>query len=1075
MRLTEIDIDRFRIWRSLLLRLDPRGLNVIYGPNEAGKTTLMRFIRSTLYGYEPLETEPAWHRPDPSQPWRGALRCEHGGRTWRIFRRAELSGRGRLRLSGGPDGQDRDVALSGILSETSEDVYADVFAVGVRELNQLSTLGTGQVAQYIYGLSLGPQGRQILSALSDLRRRGDALFAVDQAGGQLPELFEQYAKIASVRPQTGALRDQHTRLTRRRAELQSELEELQNREAALKNEQRGLQHLQRCHKPWNRIRELKDELAKLPLTTVDPAESLRLLTTADKDATEATARRDRLAAEAASLKTQADRLQLDAAFERERHVLQSLVDQADWLRQIDESIRAAEERAGELKRELGHQLTQLGEGWTLERLSAVDTSPAAHHRLLVMARRYQDALQRRGKLRRWTRSMGRRSGREVLELNKLLDELGVPVDEAIDREQARLKELENLGRLRLQEEQLALKIQTVRRVLDRVDVEESIPAWVDQAISLMGWFGVALSLFGVATYAVGGDARRSLGGALAAAAIALAGMLWWAVRNGLRNHFDATTGVRLEDLADEARQADRQLRLIQERIQRMAVADGGREDVAEGEWRSSTAEMVDRIGDCSARIAELEVLQRRQFRAAARRLRLKALRDRFRAAQQDLTLVRQEWCRLLSATGMQETLQTEEAFEWWHRLQDVRELAAQWRNSAPEVEGLRRMFDSMRQRVEQLGGRLKGPTKYDYSRPLEVLANWQQQLKTHDRDRAERERMLTESESKQRDSQHAQHQAEAAELRRGAVLARAGVATREEIQKQQETQQRRLRSEKDLKVAADDLLEAGRQETELAIVEEDLLRFDAQRTRERLQLLQAEVQDVEQGLRKRHEELGSLRQEIRLLESRRDSHAEFFRRSRLATDIYRAVEEWLALQFEHDAVLQMRKKFEQENISGTLVAASGYMHRMTAGRYHRIWAPLGEDYLCIDDEFGQTFRVEQLSGGTREQLFLAIRFALVREFARRGIELPLIMDDLFVNFDQERTEAAADCLIEVAREGQQVLFFTCHEHIAGMFQRKQVEPLWLPGHRVAFDAMKPEAEGQDETGFMANSDELLDS
>jgi hypothetical protein len=63
----------------------------------------------------------------------------------------------------------------------------------------------------------------------------------------------------------------------------------------------------------------------------------------------------------------------------------------------------------------------------------------------------------------------------------------------------------------------------------------------------------------------------------------------------------------------------------------------------------------------------------------------------------------------------------------------------------------------------------------------------------------------------------------------------------------------------------------------------------------------------------------------------------------------------------------------------------------------------------------------------------------------------------------------------VAREGQQVLFFTCHEHIAGMFQRKQVEPLWLPGHRVAFDAMKPDAENSEEAGLMANSDELLDS
>jgi uncharacterized protein YhaN len=111
MKLTEIDIDRFRIWRSLLLRLDPKGINVIYGPNEAGKTTLMRFIRSTLYGYEPLSAEPAWHQPDAEQPWRGALRCEHGGRTWRIHRRAELDGRGRLRISGGPGWASKRISL----------------------------------------------------------------------------------------------------------------------------------------------------------------------------------------------------------------------------------------------------------------------------------------------------------------------------------------------------------------------------------------------------------------------------------------------------------------------------------------------------------------------------------------------------------------------------------------------------------------------------------------------------------------------------------------------------------------------------------------------------------------------------------------------------------------------------------------------------------------------------------------------------------------------------------------------------------------------------------------------------
>ncbi|MEN9556185.1 MAG: hypothetical protein RLZZ232_2471 [Planctomycetota bacterium] len=1080
MRLTEIDIDRFRIWRSLLLRLDPRGLNVIYGPNEAGKTTLMRFIRSTLYGYEPLESEPAWHRPDATQPWRGAIRCEHGGRTWRIFRRAELSQRGKLRLSGGPEGLDRDQAMQAILSDTSEEVYSDVFAVGVRELQQLSTLGTGQVAQYIYGLSLGPQGRQILAALAAVRGRRAEMFGEDQKTGRLPELFDRYAGLSTARKSAGAARDQHTRLTRRRNELTGLIEQLQQRESSLRNELKGLRFLQNCHKPWKRTQELKEELAKLPTVLGDPAESLKQFAAAEKDLQDANSRRDRLNEQAAQLKAQAERLQTDQSFEKERYAIQSLVDQSSWLRQIDQQIRTAEDRASELRRELNHQLGQLGEGWTVERLGAVDTSPAAHNRLLEMARRYQDALQRRGKLRRWTRSMTRRSGRELLELNTQLDELGMPVDEAIDQEQARLKELENLGRLRLQEEQLALKIQTVRRVLDRVDVEDTIPEWVDKTISLMGWVGAALCLFGVATFSIGGEPQRALGGALAAAAFGFAGIMWWAVRNGLRNHFDATTGLRLDDIADEARQADRQLRQLQERIQRMAVLDRHqqRSGQSEQEWKSSTAEMVDRIGDCSQRIADLEVLQRRQFRAAARRMRLRLLRDRFRAAQQELNGIRQEWCRLLQSIGMQETLQIEQAFEWWRRIQDVRELATQWRNSAPEVEGLRRMFEAMRLRVEQVGSRLANPGKTDFTRPLEVLSAWQLQLKTHDRDRAERERLLTESETKSRDAVHAQHQAEAAELRRSAILSRTAASGREELQKQQETVTRRAQMETQLRKTGEELMELSLSEPELAFTEDELQKFQPQVARETIELRTSELKDVEQKLRRHHEELGSLKQELRLLETRRDSHVEFFQKAHLASDIYRTVEEWLALQLELDAVMQIRRRFEQENISGTLVSASSYMHRMTAGRYHRIWAPLGEDFLCIDDEFGQTFRVEQLSGGTREQLFLAIRFALVREFARRGIELPLVMDDLFVNFDQERTEAAADCLIEVAKEGQQVLFFTCHEHIARLFQRKQVEPLWLPGHKVAFDTMKPEPEEQGGAGvaheFVADSDELLD-
>ena len=186
MKITEIDIDRFRIWRSLLLKLNPSGLNVIYGPNEAGKTTLMRFVRSVLYGFEPLQEEPAWHRPEDDIPWRGSLRCDHAGRTWRVTRKAQDTARGQLRISGAPEDISKEVAMQLLLSDTDENVFTDVFAVGVRELQQLSTLGSNQVAEYIYGLSLGPMGRQLLDASGNIRDRLGALFSSAGRDGQLP-------------------------------------------------------------------------------------------------------------------------------------------------------------------------------------------------------------------------------------------------------------------------------------------------------------------------------------------------------------------------------------------------------------------------------------------------------------------------------------------------------------------------------------------------------------------------------------------------------------------------------------------------------------------------------------------------------------------------------------------------------------------------------------------------------------------------------------------------------------------------------------------------------------------------
>lgn len=1063
MKITELDIDRFRIWRSLLLKLNPTGLNVIYGPNEAGKTTLMNFVRSALYGFTPLNDEPAWHRSEDDLPWKGALRCEHGGRTWRLSRTAAKKNRGNLKISGRPQEMDVDDAMQFLLAETEEHVFTDVFAVGVRELQELATLGSNQVSEYIYGLSLGPQGRALLDALGNVRDRQNALFSQHGKEGQLPDLFERYADLTVSNQKKGEAREQHTRLVQRRTVLNTSIEELQIREGQISNELTGLRFLTNCHKPWSRIQSLQKQLTELPLILHDPQHALDQLDAAEKDIQKHSSRREKLSDQSAALRKQADRLELDLAFEKDRYAIQSLVDQSDWLRTLDQNISSAEVRSAELKRGLEHQLSEMGSAWTIERLNDIDTSSTTHNALLDSARKYQDALQRRGKLRRWNRSMTKKSQNELMELETDLQVLGIEsIDDAIAREQTRLRELENLGKLRLQREQMALKIKTVRNVMSRVDTDDSIPPWVDRAVSMIAAVGVVLFFSGIILYAwapQGSQPNRILGGSLAAAAFSFAGMMWWGIRNGLANYFDRKTGIQLDDLNAQAREAEKNLRAVHERIQRIQ-SDGiaGQHLMKADAPGTTTADLVNCIGECSRHITDLENLARRQERARSRRQRLQSLRTKYRESQNVVNDRRQAWCKLLASLGMDETVKVQEAFDWWQTIQEVREMHTQWRNAAPETEGLKRMFNGMRDRVEQLGHQVSPQGLLNYSRPLEVLTGWSQQLKTHDRDRLERNRLVKEADELHRDSLSEQHKVEAAEMRRGAVLARAGVLSRDELSEQVEVVRERQQIDQRLAAAKDELIDVTSAEPELAIVEDDLVRFDPRSAREKIMLLEGEQKDVELQLAEFHEELGALKQEIKLLETSRESQVRYFHKAQAAADIYRAAEEWFSLQIEENAVMDMRKKFEKENISGTLTTASSYLHRISSGRYHKIWAPLGEDFLCVDDEYGRTFRVEQLSGGTREQLFLALRFALVREFAKRGIELPVVMDDVFVNFDEERTDAATDCLIEIASEGQQVLFFTCHQHLAELFQKKQVEPLFLPGHKVAYDLNKPEDE-----------------
>ena len=159
-----------------------------------------------------------------------------------------------------------------------------------------------------------------------------------------------------------------------------------------------------------------------------------------------------------------------------------------------------------------------------------------------------------------------------------------------------------------------------------------------------------------------------------------------------------------------------------------------------------------------------------------------------------------------------------------------------------------------------------------------------------------------------------------------------------------------------------------------------------------------------------------------------------------------AIRRWKILTVIGRLLEIVRKRYETDRQPETLREASQYLVRLTDGHYTRVWMPLDRRGLLVENDKGESLSLDVLSRGTREAVFIGLRLALVDSFARRGAMLPLVLDDVLVNFDTDRVRCAAEVLCDFARTGHQVIMFTCHEHITDIFEDAQADVRVLP-HR----------------------------
>lgn len=127
---------------------------------------------------------------------------------------------------------------------------------------------------------------------------------------------------------------------------------------------------------------------------------------------------------------------------------------------------------------------------------------------------------------------------------------------------------------------------------------------------------------------------------------------------------------------------------------------------------------------------------------------------------------------------------------------------------------------------------------------------------------------------------------------------------------------------------------------------------------------------------------------------------------------------------------QAVRTWEGESQPEVYARASELMALMTDGAWGAVRADESGAVRAVD-AIGRAWEPRLLSLGTCQQLYLALRIALLECVEQVGASLPVLADDILVNFDDDRRRGAVRALVELAQK-RQVIVFTCHKEVVDL-------------------------------------------
>lgn len=154
----------------------------------------------------------------------------------------------------------------------------------------------------------------------------------------------------------------------------------------------------------------------------------------------------------------------------------------------------------------------------------------------------------------------------------------------------------------------------------------------------------------------------------------------------------------------------------------------------------------------------------------------------------------------------------------------------------------------------------------------------------------------------------------------------------------------------------------------------------------------------------------------------------------LAGEIQSEVEHYIKLRLSSAILSKAIERYRQSNQSPVLEASSKYFKAITRESFLGLRADYdykGDPVIKAIRPNGSLLTVQELSDGSRDQLFLALRLGGLDKYTKNNEPVPFIVDDVLVHFDDDRSSAALYTMSRLANSTQ-IIFFTHHQHLVDL-------------------------------------------